>query len=103
MESLFIKVATRWFAVKKTRTSEDYAYNIWRLLERDVFPAIGQMPVKELKASTLIAALEPVRVCGTLETLHRLTQRINVIRKFAINTGLLNANPASTTDEAFVK
>ncbi|BDI37247.1 integrase domain-containing protein [Escherichia coli] len=103
VESLFINVATRWFAVKKTRISEDYADDIWRSLERDVFPAIGQMPVTELKAHTLISALEPVRARGTLETLHRLTQRINEVMKFAINTGLLDANPASTIDEAFVK
>ncbi|HBE3761061.1 TPA: integrase domain-containing protein [Escherichia coli] len=103
VESLFINVATRWFAVKKTRISEDYANDIWRSLERDVFPAIGQTPVTELKAHTLIAALEPVRARGTLETLHRLTQRINEVMKFAINTGLLDANPASTIDEAFVK
>lgn len=103
VDSLFINVATRWFAVKKTKISVDYADDIWKSLERDVFPAIGQTPVIELKAHTLIAALEPVRLRGALETLHRLTQRINEVMKFAINTGLLDANPASTIDEAFVK
>lgn len=103
VDSLFINVATRWFAVKKTKISADYADDIWKSLERDVFPAIGQTPVIELKAHTLIAALEPVRLRGALETLHRLTQRINEVMKFAINTGLLDANPASTIDEAFVK
>lgn len=68
-----------------------------------MFPAIGQTPVTALKAHTLIVALEPVRVRGALETLYRLTQRINEVMKFAINTGLLDANPASTIDEAFVK
>lgn len=103
VDSLFINVATRWFAVKKTKISADYADDIWKSLERDVFPAIGQTPVTELKAHTLIAALEPVRIRDALETLHRLTQRINEVMKFAINTGLLGANPASTIDEAFVK
>ncbi|TKI07543.1 integrase domain-containing protein [Martelella alba] len=103
VDSLFINVATRWFAVKKTTISADYADDIWKSLERDVIPAIGQTPVTALKAHTLIVALEPVRVRGALETLHRLTQRINEVMKFAINTGLLDANPASTIDEAFVK
>lgn len=103
VDSLFINVAIRWFAVKKTKISEDYADDIWRSLERDVFPVIGQTPVTDLKAYTLIAALEPVRLRGALETLHRLTQRINEVMKFAINTGLLDANPASTIDQAFVK
>ena len=103
VDSLFINVATKWFSVKKTKISADYADDIWRSLERDVFPAIGQTPVTELKAHSLIKALEPVRIRGALETLHRLTQRINEVMKFAINTGLLDANPASTIDEAFVR
>lgn len=103
VDSLFFNVASKWFAVKKTKISADYADDIWKSLERDVFPVIGQTPVTELKAHTLIAALEPVRARGTLETLHRLTQRINEVLKFAINTGLLDANPASTISEAFVR
>ncbi|WP_439653846.1 phage integrase central domain-containing protein [Salmonella enterica] len=96
-DSLFINVATRWFAVKKSSGISDvHADDIWKSLEKDVFPAIGQTPVTELKAHTLIAALEPVRARGALETLRRLTQRINKIMKFAVNSGLLDANPAST-------
>lgn len=103
VDSLFFNVATKWFAVKKTKISADYADDIWKSLERDVFPIIGQTPVTELKAHTLIAALEPVRIRGALETLHRLTQRINEVMVFAIHSGLLSANPASTIDKAFVK
>ncbi|EIX6435559.1 tyrosine-type recombinase/integrase [Salmonella enterica] len=104
VDGLFINVATKWFAVKKASgISAVHADDIWKSLERDVFPVLGQTPVTELKAHTLIAALEPVRVRGALETLRRLTQRINEILKFAINSGLLDANPASTIGEVFEK
>lgn len=103
VDSLFINVATRWFAVKKTQISADYADDIWRSLALNVFPVIGNTPVTELKAYTLIAALASVRRRGALETLHRLTQRINEVIKFAINIGLLDITPASTIDETFVK
>ncbi|MDT4307832.1 integrase domain-containing protein [Klebsiella aerogenes] len=104
VDSLFINVAKKWFVVKKASgISEVHADDIWKSLERDVFPAIGQTPVTELKAHILIAALEPVRVRGALETLRRLTQRINEVMKFAINSGLLDANPASTIGEVFEK
>ncbi|OSM95094.1 integrase domain-containing protein [Lonsdalea populi] len=103
-DSLFVNVATRWFAIKKTGgISEIHAGDIWRSLERDVFPVIGQIAVADLKAHTLIAALEPVRVRGALETLRRLTQRINEIMVFAVNSGLLDANPASTIGKVFEK
>jgi len=68
-DSLFINVATKWFAIKKTSgISEVHAGDIWRSLEKNVFPVNGQMPVAALKAQTLIAALEPVRARGALET-----------------------------------
>ncbi|MCX8967257.1 DUF4102 domain-containing protein [Erwinia psidii] len=103
-DSLFINVATKWFAIKKTSgISAAHADDIWRSLERDVFPVIGQTPVAELKAHTLIAALEPVRARGALETLRRLTQRINEVMVFAVNSGLLDANPASTIGKVFEK
>lgn len=103
-DSLFINVATRWFAIKKTSgISEIHANDIWRSLEKNVFPVIGQTPVTELKAQTLITALEPVRARGALETLRRLTQRINEVMVFAVNSGLLDASPAATIGKVFEK
>ncbi|MCT1466441.1 hypothetical protein M3B74_11050 [Citrobacter freundii] len=49
---------------EKTKVSADYADDIWKSFQRDVFPAIGQMHVTELKAYTLVNALEPVLVRG---------------------------------------
>ncbi|HAT1684783.1 TPA: tyrosine-type recombinase/integrase [Klebsiella oxytoca] len=103
-DSLFINVATKWFAIKRTSgISAVHADDIWRSLEKNVFPVIGQMPVTGLKAHVLIAALEPVRARGALETLRRLTQRINEVMVFAVNSGLMEANTASTIGKVFEK
>ncbi|HGB3474410.1 TPA: integrase domain-containing protein [Salmonella enterica subsp. diarizonae serovar 61:l,v:z35] len=103
-DGLFINVATKWFAIKRTSgISAVHADDIWRSLEKNVFPVIGQMPVTALKAHVLIAALEPVRARGALETLRRLTQRINEVMVFAVNSGLMEANTASTIGKVFEK
>ena len=102
-ERLFINVAKKWHKLKKSTVSAEHAQEIWSSLEKNLFPLIGEMPVSELKAPQLIAALEPVRARGALETLRRLTQRVNEIMKFAINTGLLEANPASCIGQVFEK
>lgn len=102
-ERLFINVAKKWHKLKKSTVSAEHAQEIWSSLEKNLFPLIGDMPVSELKAPQLIAALEPVRARGALETLRRLTQRVNEIMKFAINTGLLEANPASCIAQVFEK
>lgn len=89
--------------MKKASVTEDYADDIWRSLERDVFPAIGDISVTEIKAHTLVKAVQPVQARGALETVRRLCQRINEIMIYAVNTGLIDANPASGVGMAFEK
>lgn len=72
-------------------------------MEKDVFPAIGEIPVQQIKARTLVEALEPIKSRGALETVRRLVQRINEIMIYAVNTGLIDANPASGIGMAFEK
>ncbi|KAJ9432149.1 integrase domain-containing protein [Pantoea sp. YR343] len=101
LDSIFSVVAERWFQLKSKSITEDYAKDIWRSLEKDVFPAIGEIPVQLLKARTIVEALEPIKARGALETVRRLVQRINEIMIYAVNTGLIDANPASGVGMAF--
>lgn len=103
LDSIFSVVAGRWFKLKSKSVTEDYAKDIWRSLEKDIFPSIGEIPVQALKARTIVEALEPIKARGALETVRRLVQRINEIMIFAVNTGLIDANPASGVGMAFEK
>lgn len=103
LDSIFSTVATNWFHIKSRSVTEDYAKDIWRSLEKDVFPAIGSIPVQEIKARTIVEALEPIKARGALETVRRLVQRVNEIMIYAVNTGLIDANPASSVGMAFEK
>jgi integrase len=103
IESIFSNVASNWFAMKRNSVTPDYAKDIWRSLEKDIFPAIGEIPVQEIKARTLVEALEPIKARGALETVRRLVQRINEIMIYAVNTGLIDATPASGIGMAFEK
>ncbi|MBA0035485.1 tyrosine-type recombinase/integrase [Pantoea sp. BIGb0393] len=103
LDSIFSVVAGGWFQLKSKSVTEDYAKDIWRSLEKDVFPAVGAIPVQQLKARTIVEALEPIKARGALETVRRLVQRINEIMIYAVNTGLIDANPASGVGMAFEK
>ncbi|WP_032291712.1 integrase domain-containing protein [Escherichia coli] len=103
LDSIFSTVATNWFQIKSKSVSPDYAKDIWRSLEKDIFPAIGEIPVQQIKARTLVETLEPIKARGALETVRRLVQRINEIMIYAVNTGLIDANPASGVGMAFEK
>lgn len=103
LDSIFSVAAGRWFLLKSKSVTEDYAKDIWRSLEKDIFPSIGGISVQTLKARTIVEALEPIKARGALETVRRLVQRINEIMIYAVNTGLIDANPASGVGMAFEK
>lgn len=103
LDSIFSTVAANWFQLRSKSVTPDYAKDIWRSLEKDVFPAIGEISVQQIKARTLVEALEPIKARGALETVRRLVQRINEIMIYAVNTGLIDANPASGVGMAFEK
>ncbi|HCB2899219.1 TPA: integrase [Proteus mirabilis] len=99
----FQLVAERWWEVKKSIVTEDYGNDIWRSLERDVFPAIGDISVTDIKAHILVQAIQPVQARGALETVRRLCQRINEVMIYAQNTGLIDAVPSINIGKAFEK
>jgi integrase len=100
-ESIFLNVAKQWFALKQASVSAKHAEDIWRSLEKDILPSIENVPVQDIKARLLIQVLEPIKARGALETVRRLVQRINEIMIYSVNTGLIDANPASGIGNAF--
>ncbi len=64
LESNFSTVAANWFQLKSKSVTPDYVKDIWCSLEKYVFPAIGEIPVHQIKARTLFEALEPIKARG---------------------------------------
>lgn len=96
-------MAGKWFQLKSKSVTKDYANDIWRSLEKDILPAIGEISVQVLKVRTIVDALEPIKARGALETVRRLVQSCNGIMIYAVNTGLIDVNPASGVGMAFEK
>ena len=96
-------VAQEWFEVKKTKVTPQYAVNVWSSLELHIFPDLGNCPISEISAPITINTLKPVASKGSLETIKRVCQRLNEIMTFAVNTGLIHANPLSGISAAFEK
>ena len=100
--STFKKVATDWFKVKSSKgLTEITLKGIWNSLELHIFPYIGNSSIFKLKAKDFIKVMEPLRANGKLETIKRLCQRINEIMFYAVNIGLIEANPAVKIKDAF--
>lgn len=102
-ENTFEKVASDWFMVKKTEVTPDYAEDIWRSLELHIIPKLGKYPISRINAPDTIETLKPVAAKGNLETIRRVCQRLNEVMNFAVNTGLVQANPLYGIKSAFSK
>lgn len=103
LASDLIQVAKNWFDIKKTTIQANTASDLWRSLELHIFPSLGKIPVSKLTAPLVIDALKPIAAKGTLETVKRLSQRLNEIMTYAVNTGLVHANPLTGIGSAFKK
>lgn len=102
-EHTFHNVATAWYELKKDSVTQAYAEDIWRSLTLHVFPDLGTTPISAISAPQVINLLRPLETKGSLETVKRLTQRLNEIMTYGLNSGLIHANPLSGIRSVFKK
>lgn len=96
-------VSQKWMELKKSEVTDDYAKDIWRSFELHVFPSLSSQPISMITAQSVIETLKVVEAKGSLETVKRLTQRLNEVMIYAMNCGLLEANPLNNILAAFKK
>ncbi|EOX4710681.1 tyrosine-type recombinase/integrase, partial [Escherichia coli] len=98
----FENVAASWYQVKISQNlAPNTIKDIWRSLDKYVFPFIGNTPVDTLTARRFVEILTPIRERGNLETLKRVLQRINEVMDYAANSGMIDTNPAANVRKAF--
>lgn len=94
-------ISTQWLHVKKSEVTANHADKILSSLKLHVFPALGNHPLHKLTAPKVIETLKPIAAKGSLETVKRLSQRLNEIMVYAVNTGLIQTNPLAGISKAF--
>lgn len=102
-EHTFENVATAWFELKKDSVTPAYAEDIWRSLTLHVFPSMKSTPLSEVSAPMIIKLLRPIEAKGSLETVKRVSQRLNEIMTYGVNSGMIFANPLSGIRAVFKK
>ena len=94
-------IAARWLEIKKSMVTVNHAADIWRSLELHIFPSLGKIPIHKITAVKAIETIQRVAAKGSLDTVKRLCQRLNEIMVYAVNSGMINANPLSGINQAF--
>lgn len=96
----FEYIARRWHAHKAPRWTAVHAGDVMASLERDVFPAIGAMPIASITVPVVLNALRLIEERGSLETARRVQQRISAVFAYAMAEDLVDANPAAIVARA---
>lgn len=96
----FEKVAREWHALNKSRWTEIHAGNVLHSLERDIFPSLGDKPLREITSATVIEALREVEARQAFETARRIRQRISMVFGYAIAGSRCDADPAAIVEQA---
>ncbi|WP_447885528.1 tyrosine-type recombinase/integrase [Serratia fonticola] len=89
----FEAVAIEWHTTNK-KWSEEHSKRVLKSLEDNLFPAIGKRNIVELKTRDLLAPIKVVEQSGRLEVAARLQQRSTAIMRYAVQSGLIDYNPA---------
>ncbi|MBP6082793.1 MAG: integrase arm-type DNA-binding domain-containing protein [Providencia sp.] len=89
----FEKVARDWHATNQ-RWSEGHSHRVLKSLEDNIFSALGKRNIAELKTRDLLEPIKAVEMSGRLEVAARLQQRVTSIMRYAVQSGLIDYNPA---------
>jgi integrase len=89
----FESVARDWHASNQ-KWSESHSGRVLKSLEDNLFDAIGKRNIGELKTRDLLIPIKAVEMSGRLEVAARLQQRTTAIMRFAVQSGLIDYNPA---------
>lgn len=82
----FKAVATEWLE-KRGKKSQSSDTRLKNLLERELFPTLGRLPIGEITPPQLLAALRRIEGRGAIETAHRAKQYAGQIFRYAVAIG----------------
>ena len=88
----FEAVAREWHAKFKPGWSDTHASRLLRLLERDIFPWLGSMPVSDVSSPLLLQTIRRIET-RSLDTAHRAMQNCGQVFRYAIATGRQQNDP----------
>lgn len=97
----FQNIADKWLTLKKPAVSESYFKKIDDRLGKYIFPKIGNLPIHKINAVAVIQVISPIADEGKLETVKKLCRWVNEVMVYAVNTGVIHANPLAGIGKAF--
>lgn len=91
----FKNIAKLWRneSVENKEWSRSHELKVWRTLEMNVFPYIGDKDIKDITAPELKEVLKKIEQRGATELLKKVKQRCSAVFNYAISEGMTDNNP----------
>jgi integrase len=102
-ESSFKAIALEWYAKHLTNKSESHQKRTLSLLERDLFPWLGNRPIADIKTPELLAVLQRIENRNAIETAHRALQTSGQVFRYAEVTGRVDRDISQALKGALSK
>jgi integrase len=102
-ERTFEAVALRWYDLQALHWKERHARKVLESLEANIFPKLGQTDIKNVKAEDIRTQLAKVQKRGSLETAHRILQRLSSIFAYASSQELVDKDPTANIAPSLAK
>jgi len=86
-------VAREWLQKFMTSLNQGYYMRVVSSLEHDIFPYVGQRPIREIMAPELLSVLRRIEDRGALDTTRRVKEFCGRIFRYAVATGRADRDP----------
>jgi integrase len=83
----FKKIALEWCEHNSEIWSSNHARTVMRRMENDIFPKIGNFPIRDINAPILLECLRQIEKRGANEVARRALQYCGGVFRYAIVTG----------------
>ncbi len=93
-DDTFHAVALDWLTMKQKEWSAGHYTKSARAFERDIYPALGNLPISSITPAIVAKAVENIHKRDVLETATRILQHLNGVFRYAQAKGLCRDNPA---------
>lgn len=95
----FATLAADWLAKRRKGWSEVHYDKSSRALERDVYPALGALPVRDITPFMVAGIIEAIVKRGARDTAAKVLQHVGGVFRLARARGLCDDNPADPVHE----
>lgn len=97
---LFKSLAMEWMEDRKAVIKETTYLRDLSVFEKDLFPALGEMPIDQIKGKDVLACAKKIEERGAQEMAKRSIPLAGRIFRFAIRKGIIENDPTPHLQEA---